>query len=59
MGTTRIRIDPGDPSTFPEGRIDPAVIDATTEADIALQECEDESEAMQDKAPETALRGLT
>ncbi|MDE0694945.1 MAG: hypothetical protein OXH76_03820 [Boseongicola sp.] len=59
MGTARIRIDPGDPSTFPKGRIDPAVVDATTEADIALQECEDESEAMQDKALEAALRGLT
>ena len=35
MGTTRIRIDPDDPSTFPTGRIDPAAVDATTEADIA------------------------
>ena len=52
MGKTRIRIDPDDPSTFPKGRIDPAVVDATTEADIALQEREDET-------PETALRVLT
>ena len=50
MGTTRIRIDPDDPSTFPEGRIAPSVVDATTEADIALQEREDEAEAMQDMA---------
>jgi len=50
MSTTRIRIDPDDPSTFPEGRIDPAVVDATTEAQIALQKQEDEAEALQDMA---------
>ena len=50
MGTTRITVDPGDPSTFPEGRFAPAVVDATTEADIALQEREDEAEALQDMA---------
>jgi len=50
MSITRIRIDPDDPSTFPEGRIDPAVVDATTEALIALQEQEDEAEALQDMA---------
>ena len=59
MSTTRIRIDPADPSTFPAGRIDPASVDATTEADIALQEREDDAEAMQDKAPESALHVLT
>ena len=37
MGTTRSRTDPDDPSTFPTGRIDPAAVDATAEADIALQ----------------------
>ena len=50
MSTTRIRIAPDDPSTFPKGRIDPAVVDATTEAEIALQEQEDEAEALQDMA---------
>ena len=50
MSATRIRTDPDDPSTFPKGRIDPAVVDATTEADIALQEREDEAVAMQDMA---------
>ena len=59
MSTTRIRIDPGDPATLPEGRINPAVVDATTEAEIALQQQEDEAQAMQDMAPETALRVLT
>lgn len=53
MGTTRIRIDPDDPSTFPKGRLDPAVVDATTEADIALQEREDEAEARQDRFPDS------
>ena len=50
MSTTRVRIDPDDPATFPEGRIDPAVVDGTTEAAIALQEQEDEAQAMQDVA---------
>ncbi|MCY4462053.1 MAG: hypothetical protein OXC26_16945 [Albidovulum sp.] len=48
MSTTRIRIDPDDPSTLPEGRIDPARVDATSEAETAMQEREDEAEAMQD-----------
>ncbi len=50
MSTTRVGIDPDDPSTLPEGRIDPARLDATTEAEIAAQEREDEDEAMQDLA---------
>ena len=50
MGTTRVRIDPDDPSTLPEGRFDPAVVDATTEAEITLQQREDDAEAMQDMA---------
>ena len=52
MSTTRVRIDPDDPSTLPEGRIDTARVDATTEAEIAAQEHEDEDEdeAMQDMA---------
>lgn len=58
MGTTRITIDPDDPSTFPKGRIDPAVVDSTTETDIALQEREDAGPEALDKALETALRVL-
>ena len=50
MSTTRVRIDPGDPSTLPEGKIDPAAVDATGEAEIAVQQREDEAEAMQDMA---------
>lgn len=50
MGTTRIRIEPGDPATFPEGRIDAAKVGGTTEAEIRLQQLEDDAEAMQDAA---------
>ncbi len=50
MSTTRIKIDPDDLSTLPEGRIDHARVDATTEEEITAQEQEDEEEAMQDAA---------
>ena len=50
MNTTRVRIDPDDPSTLPAGRIDPARVDATTAVEIAAQEREDAGEAMQDMA---------
>lgn len=45
MSTTRVRIDPDDPATVPEGRIDPAIVDGTKEAEIAMQQEEDEAEA--------------
>ena len=38
MSRTRVRIDPGDPRSLPEGRVDYAVLDATTERDLALQQ---------------------
>ena len=50
MSTTRIRIDPDNPATFPEGRIDTAKVDSTTEAEIGLQQREDDAEVMQDVA---------
>ncbi len=50
MSSARVRIDPDNPVTFPEGRIDPAVVDATTEAEITLQQKEDDAESMQDMA---------
>lgn len=50
MSTTRIRIDPADTATVPKGRINTAVVDGTTEADIDLQQQEDEAQAMQDMA---------
>ena len=50
MNTTRVRIDPDNPATLPEGRFDPAVIDGTKESEIAMQQQEDDAEAMQDMA---------
>lgn len=50
MSTTRIRIDPHNPATLPEGRIDPVVVDATTEAEITAERKDDDAEAMQDMA---------
>ncbi len=38
MSTSRVRIDPDDPSTLPAGRIDPVRVDETTEAEIAMQD---------------------
>jgi len=50
MGTTRIRIDLDDLESPPEGRVDYAVLDSTTEADLIAQQREDDAEAMQDMA---------
>ena len=50
MKTVRMTIDPAVPATLASGRIDPARVDATTEADIAKQAAADEAEAMQDAA---------
>ena len=48
MSTTRITIDLDDPESLPEGSVDYAVLDATTEEDIASQQREDDAEAMRD-----------
>ena len=50
MSTTRTKVNPSDPDTFPIGRINPDLVDATTEAEIARQQQEDEEEAMRDVA---------
>ena len=50
MSRTRVRIDPDDPRSFPPGRVDRAVLDATTEEDIERQARDDDAEAMQDMA---------
>ena len=50
MSTTRIRIDLDDPGSLPEGRVDYAVLDSTTEADLIAQQREDDAEAMRDGA---------
>ena len=47
MSRTRVRIDRDNPRSLPPGRVDHAVLDATTEEDIAR---EDDAEAMQDMA---------
>lgn len=48
MSTTRITVDPDDPGSWPEGRVDYAVLDATTEEDLDAQQREDDAEAMTD-----------
>lgn len=50
MKTVRVTIDPATPETLASGRIDPARVDAMTEADLARQAAADEREAMQDAA---------
>ena len=50
MSTKRVRIDPDDPQSLPEGRIDHAVLDGATEADLASQQRQDGAEAMRDMA---------
>ncbi|MXW03403.1 MAG: hypothetical protein F4X59_14955 [Holophagales bacterium] len=44
MSTTPVRIEPGDPATFPEGWIDLAKVDDTTEAEIRPQQRKDDAE---------------
>ncbi|MCZ0935068.1 MAG: hypothetical protein OXJ54_07820 [Gemmatimonadetes bacterium] len=48
MSTTRITIDLDDPESLPKGRVDYAVLDGTTEENIASQQREDDAEAMRD-----------
>ena len=50
MSETHVRIDPDDPQSLSEGRIDHAVLDGTTETDLALQQQQDDAEAMRDMA---------
>ena len=57
MSRTRVRIDPDNPRSLPRGRVDHAVLDATTEEDIAQQAREDDAEATPDKV-RSALREL-
>ena len=50
MSTKRVRIDPDDLRSLPEGRFDHAVLDGATEADLASQRREDDAVAMRDMA---------
>ncbi|CDS52659.1 Transcriptional regulator, Cro/CI family [Polaromonas sp. CG9_12] len=45
-----MKIDPAAPTLLTLGRIDPARVDATTEADTATQQAADEADALQDAA---------
>ena len=50
MKTTNVRIDPQDPGSLPPGRVDHAVLDRTTEADLARQQQDDDEEAIRETA---------
>lgn len=50
MKTVRVRVDLSRPATLPKGRIDRRKLDATTEPDLAVQQAQDDAEAMQDAA---------
>ena len=56
MSKTRVTIDPEDPGSLPKGRVDHAVLDATTEADLVSQQREDDAEAMKDAARSAGLK---
>jgi len=50
MKTVKISIDPENPASLPEGRVDFNRLDATNEQDIAAQQHIDETNAMTDAA---------
>ena len=50
MKTVRIKVDLKNPESFPQPRINRAVLDATTEKDIKRHQKQDEAEAMRDAA---------
>jgi putative transcriptional regulator len=50
MKAVRVKVDLSRPVTLPKGRIDRRKLDATTEAELAVQQAQDDAEAMQDAA---------
>lgn len=50
MKTVRVSVDLNKPATLPKGRVDRLRLDATAEAELAIQQAEDDAEAMQDAA---------
>ena len=48
MSAARLTIDPDSPRDLPRGRVDPKVLDATGEEDLARQARDDDAEAMRD-----------
>ncbi len=50
MTTVRVKVNLNRPEQLPEGRVNPEMLDATTEQDLAVQQQKDDAEAMQDAA---------
>ena len=50
MTTVRVKVDLNQPEQLPRGRVNPEMLDATTEQDLAVQQQTDDAEAMQDAA---------
>lgn len=50
MKTVRVKVDLANPSALPKGRINKRKLNATTEAEIAAQQREDDIESMRDSA---------
>lgn len=50
MRTVRVKVDLSRPTSLPRGRVDRRKLDATTEADLAVQQTQDEAASMQDAA---------
>jgi putative transcriptional regulator len=50
MKTIRVSIDPDNPATLPEGRVDFSRLDATSERDIAKQQKMNETDALLEAA---------
>jgi putative transcriptional regulator len=50
MKMRRVKVHPGEPASFPKGRVDKRRLDATTEQDIARQQRADDAESMADAA---------
>ncbi len=50
MRIVRVKVDLNRPEQTPRGRVNPELLDATTEKDLELQQQTDDAEAMQDAA---------
>jgi len=50
MKAVRVKLDPDQPGRAPKERVEPRLLDATTDADILTQQRADDAEAMQDVA---------
>ena len=48
MTIVRVKADLNRPEQLPEGRVNPEMLDATTEQDLDVQQQTDDAEAMQD-----------